>query len=120
MLGVLIELPVRPGVTAHSIVSVKGGEEEKEGGSDGVVKYESAHLEGVASELIVDSPHSCQSKPRVIEELLRILLLHLEEESEESRSASAAQLPFRVSAPSERTRTTPHAAWRNFSTTSRH
>jgi pimeloyl-ACP methyl ester carboxylesterase len=78
LLRVMAKLPVRPGVVAHSIVSVKGGEKKKDGGSDGVVKYKSAHLEGVESELIVDSGHSCQSKPEVVEELLRILLLHIE------------------------------------------
>ncbi len=91
MLGVLVELPLRPEVTAHSIVSVHGGEEEREGGSDGVVKYESAHVEGVASELIVDSGHSCQSNPLVIEELLRILLLHLEVAAETAGSAGDAK-----------------------------
>jgi hypothetical protein len=79
MFNVLVDIPVRSEVPAHSIISVKGGEAAKHGGSDGVVKYESAHIEGVASELIVDSPHSCQSEAPVIEELLRILLLHLEE-----------------------------------------
>ena len=91
MLGVLVELPVRPEVTAHSIVSVKGGEEEREGGSDGVVKYESAHIQGVESELIVDSGHSCQSNPRVIEELLRILLLHLEVAEEPDGSGGGVE-----------------------------
>ncbi|HIF94601.1 MAG: alpha/beta fold hydrolase [Myxococcales bacterium] len=90
MFNVLVDIPVRPGVHAHSIISVKGGEAAKDGGSDGVVKYESAHLEGVASELIVDSPHSCQSKAPVIEELLRILLLHLDE-SEESNISEVRQ-----------------------------
>jgi len=91
MFNVLVDIPVRPEVTAHSIISVRGGEAEKDGGSDGVVKYESAHIEGVASELIVDSAHSCQSQPPVIEELLRILLLHLEEaDMEESPSLAKA------------------------------
>jgi len=89
MFNVLVDIPVRPGVTAHSIISVNGGEAEKDGGSDGVVKYESAHIEGVASELIVDSGHSCQSQPTVIEELLRILLLHLEEGDREEGVARA-------------------------------
>jgi pimeloyl-ACP methyl ester carboxylesterase len=91
MFNVLVDIPVRPGVPSHSIISVSGGEAEKEGGSDGVVNYESAHLEDITSELIVDSGHSCQSKPPVIEELLRILLLHLEEgDREESVVMSEA------------------------------
>jgi len=94
MFKVLVEIPVRPGVPAHSIISVKGGEAKKEGGSDGVVKYDSAHIDGVSSELIVDSPHSCQSKPQVIEELLRILLLHLEEGDAMTQSGESPRLPL--------------------------
>jgi len=44
---------------------------------DGVVKYASAHVEGVESELIVRSPHSgMQAAPATIEEVRRILLEH--------------------------------------------
>lgn len=45
-------------------------------GADGVVKYESAHIEGVASELVVRSGHSAQAHPQTIEEVRRILLEH--------------------------------------------
>ena len=44
--------------------------------SDGVVRYESAHIDGVDSELVVNSSHSAQSLPATIEEVRRILLLH--------------------------------------------
>ena len=44
---------------------------------DGVVKYKSAHIDGVESEVVVPSAHSCQSHPRTIAEVRRILLLHL-------------------------------------------
>lgn len=91
MFNVLVDIPVRSEVPAHSIISVRGGEAKKDGGSDGVVRYESAHIEGVASELIVDSPHSCQSKAPVIEELSRILLLHLKE-LDDDRSTKAMAL----------------------------
>ena len=47
------------------------------GQDDGVVKYESAHLEGVASEKIVRSSHSTQSIPATILEVRRILYEHL-------------------------------------------
>ena len=41
------------------------------------MKYESAHIEGVESELIVRSPHSgMQAAPATIEEVRRILLEH--------------------------------------------
>src|SRR4029077_11634918 len=68
--------PIAPGVTAHSIIPVKGPGLPK-GQDDGIVKYESAHLEGVASEKIVRSTHSTQSTPATILEVRRILYEHL-------------------------------------------
>ena len=47
-----------------------------EGGDDGVVKYESAHIDGVESEVVVRWEHSVQAHPNAIEEVRRILLLH--------------------------------------------
>jgi hypothetical protein len=72
----LSELPIVPGVSAHSIIAVEDMD-DIENGDDGVVKYKSAHIEGVESELVVHSPHSCQGNPRTIAEIRRILLLHL-------------------------------------------
>jgi len=40
---------------------------------DGVVKYTSAHIEGVESEKIVRSGHSVQGNPEAIQEIKRIL-----------------------------------------------
>jgi len=71
----LAQIPMAPGVTAHSIIAVDG-DGPPEDGSDGVVAYRSAHIDGVASELVVRSPHSCQSNPATIAEVRRILLLH--------------------------------------------
>ena len=64
--------PIAPGVITHSIIAVRGVG-PPEGLSDGVVKYESAHLPGVASEKVVRSGHSAQDKPETIEEVRRIL-----------------------------------------------
>jgi pimeloyl-ACP methyl ester carboxylesterase len=72
----LSALPIAPGVDAHSIIAVKG-DGPPEPGDDGVVKYSSAHIEGVASELIVRSSHSTQAVPETIEEVRRILYEHL-------------------------------------------
>ena len=73
-LRTLASLPME-GVKTHSIIAVKGdGPPEK--GNDGVVRYTSAHIEGVESELVVRSPHSCQSNPHTIEEVRRILYEH--------------------------------------------
>jgi len=72
---VLSSIPVTPGVPAHSIIAVADhGPIEK--GNDGVVTYESAHIDGVESEKVVHSTHSTQAVPETIEEVRRILLEH--------------------------------------------
>ncbi len=45
----------------------------KERGSDGVVPYESSHLDGADSELIVRSGHNVITNPEAIAEVIRIL-----------------------------------------------
>ena len=69
--------PVAPQVKANSIIAVNGDGPVEEG-DDGVVKYTSAHIEGVESELVVRSGHSVQSNPEAIEEVRRILVEHAE------------------------------------------
>jgi hypothetical protein len=49
--------------------------------SDGVVPYESAHLPGAISEVVIPSWHSVQETPEAIVEIRRILHLHLKEEA---------------------------------------
>ena len=72
----LASLPISPGISAHSIMGVRKGPIEE--GGDGVVSYQSAHLDDVDSELVVRSGHSSQSNPDVIEEIRRILIEHLD------------------------------------------
>ena len=73
----LANVPVSPKVKAHSIISVVDKTKPLETAGDGVVKYKSAHVDGVQSELIVQSPHSgMQAAPQTIEEVRRILLAH--------------------------------------------
>jgi pimeloyl-ACP methyl ester carboxylesterase len=74
----MAELPIAPGVAAHSIIAAKDDRPPLDHAEDGVVAYKSAHLEGVDSECVVRSSHSCQSNPHTITEVRRILLLHLE------------------------------------------
>jgi len=69
-------IPIDPGVAAHSIIPVKGTG-PVETGDDGVVKYESAHIDGVKSELVVRWEHSVQGQPEAILEVRRILLEHV-------------------------------------------
>jgi pimeloyl-ACP methyl ester carboxylesterase len=71
----LQSVPIAPSIAAHSIISVKGTGPFEEG-DDGVVAYQSAHIDGVESELVVRSPHSCQGNPNTMEEVRRILRLH--------------------------------------------
>ena len=68
--------PVIDSVAVHSIIAVDG-DDPLESADDGVVKYQSAHIEGVESELIVPSPHTCLQHPWTIAEMRRILLQHI-------------------------------------------
>jgi pimeloyl-ACP methyl ester carboxylesterase len=78
----LQEVPIAPPIVPHSIISVEAkywsdGSFDAVRGNDGVVAYSSAHIEPVESELVVRSPHSCQGNPHTIEEVRRILRLHV-------------------------------------------
>jgi hypothetical protein len=75
---VLASTPVAPGVAIHSIVAVSGDRPLAED-DDGIVKYQSAHLDGVESELVIHSGHSAQGHPLAIAEVRRILYLHGED-----------------------------------------
>ena len=76
LLMTLQNLPLAAGVPYHSIIgqNAPGPVEE---GSDGVVPYVSAHLDGAASELVVHADHSAQDTPDTIGEIRRILMIHL-------------------------------------------
>jgi pimeloyl-ACP methyl ester carboxylesterase len=63
-------------VPAHSIIAVEGDGPHEEG-DDGVVAYQSAHIDEAVSEKVVRWDHSCQGQPEVVEEVRRILLEHL-------------------------------------------
>jgi len=69
----LSAIPIVDGVVAHSIIAVQGDGPPEEG-DDGVVKYSSAHIDGVVSEKIVRSSHSTQGNPETIQEIKRILI----------------------------------------------
>ena len=73
----LASIPIADGVVAHSIIAVESDGPFKDGG-DGVVKYASAHIDGVASEKVVRSSHSVQGNPDTIQEVKRILMEHAE------------------------------------------
>ena len=75
ILTVLSELGLSPAVTTHSVIPDQR-DPPRPGGGDGLVPYDSAHLDGVASELFVSSGHLCQDHPAVIREVRRILAEH--------------------------------------------
>ena len=75
MLRGLEELKVVPAVKMHSIIADRRNPPAP-GGTDGLVPYDSAHVDGAASEILVSSGHLCQENPEVIREVRRILLEH--------------------------------------------
>lgn len=72
----LNELGIDARVTYHSIMADLR-DPPRPGGGDGIVPYQSAHLDGAASELIFQGGHLCQDHPQIIRECRRILLEHL-------------------------------------------
>ncbi len=81
----LDDLPFTGGQPYHSIIANKDYSNVPSG-SDGVVPYESSHIENAVSELVVKSGHSAQKSLEAIEEVRRILLLHLESGKESAVS----------------------------------
>ncbi len=77
-LRALNERPFAPGVIYHSIIA-KAAPGSLESSSDLIVPYTSSHLDGAASELVVDGNHACLSSKATIAEIGRILALHLRE-----------------------------------------
>ena len=77
LLKTLASLPRKPGVRVHSIIGQEDPNLPIEQGSDGVVSYTSSHLDWAESELVVPGDHVCQDTPQTIEELRRILYLHI-------------------------------------------
>jgi len=76
-LHALRDMPIGSGVDIHSIIADRG----REGvvtGTDGVVPYWSSHLPDVRSERIISADHSLIDEPAAMEEVKRILRLHLE------------------------------------------
>jgi hypothetical protein len=71
----LAAIPIADGAVANSIIPVDSDAPLSEAG-DGVVKYMSAHIDGVESEKVIRSSHSVQGNPEAIQEVKRILHEH--------------------------------------------
>lgn len=98
-LKTLVASPIAPGVKAHSIIAVRGKGPPEEG-SDGVVAYTSAYLDGMESTYVVRSSHSTQAVPATIEEVRRILYVHLAEQDAGMHGPQAAGVRTTAAGPS--------------------
>ena len=72
----LVSIPIAEGVIANSIIAVDSDTALSDAG-DGVVKYMSAHVDGIESEKIIRSGHSVQGNSETILEVKRILHEHV-------------------------------------------
>jgi len=72
-----IKVELSPDIPYHSIIGVRHSKEAL-GSSDGIVPYKSSHLDFTVSEKLVPSGHNAQKHPLAIDELKRILKLHIE------------------------------------------
>ena len=87
------QVPVREDVPYHSIIGIRNAETGP-GSSDGVVPYESSHIDFAVSERLVASDHQAPKHPDAIDEVKRILLLHLQEtepKSSQNKNAKVSQ-----------------------------
>lgn len=89
----VLDLPVREGITMHSIVGDRGKKGPLEDSSDGIVPYYSSHLDRAVSERVVPAPHTATTHPDTLDEIRRILYLHL------GRPEPQGPLPGAVVAP---------------------
>ncbi len=72
----LSDSPMYDHIEFHSIMGDRG-RGDTPNSSDGVVAYSSSHLDGAKSEVIVPADHAAHDHPQAINELSRILHLHL-------------------------------------------
>jgi pimeloyl-ACP methyl ester carboxylesterase len=73
------KIPLRSDIPYHSIIGTRKPVTVGTGTSDGIVPYESSHLDFTESEKLVPSGHAAQEHPLAIAEVKRILHEHLEQ-----------------------------------------
>lgn len=88
----MLRAPRNPNVTFHNIVGEVESKNwlgrESESRTDGVVEYESAHMDDAVSEVVVNCEHQhIQRDPKAIIEVRRVLLSHLNSVQKEERIA---------------------------------
>jgi hypothetical protein len=84
----LDKLPIK--APHHSIIGDRG-RGDSPNSSDGVVPYRSSHLDSAQSEKIIPYGHGGYQSPEAIEELLRILRLHLGSKPMRTAAVATAQ-----------------------------
>ncbi len=77
VLRALSEMPISPGVPYHSIIATLFPVAPVSLWTDGVVSYESAHLDGAESEVVIRHSHLANETPEAAAEVHRILKLHI-------------------------------------------
>jgi hypothetical protein len=80
MLMALAAQPISPDVAFHSIIANIRHKTTPEKICDGIVEHRSAHIDGATSERIVTATHVCEADREVIDEVRRILYVHLSEQ----------------------------------------
>lgn len=73
------DIQPRKGLKYHTISGNISNSNDKSLMSDGIVAYDSSHLDGALSEKVIKGGHSIQETPEAVLELRRILRLHLAE-----------------------------------------
>ena len=107
LLSTVRDLGIGESIRSHSVIADLR-ESPQPGGSDGIVPYSSAHLDGVVSELVVHGSHFCVNDRTVVTEVGRILIEHSGSESarliddQSSGHSSSAALSGRQHNPRER------------------
>ena len=76
--SLLHALDTRPIQASHHTIAGDRGKGDTPNSSDGVVLYQSSHLDSAQSELIVPGPHGSYDLPQTVAEIQRILRLHLQ------------------------------------------
>jgi len=71
-------VPMRDDIPYHSIIGTRKPVAKGDGTSDGIVPYESSHIDVAQSEVLVPSGHGAHTHPLAIAEVKRILYEHLE------------------------------------------
>jgi len=72
------KIPLRSDIPYHSIIGTRKSATVGTGTSDGIVPYESSHLDFTQSEKLVPSGHGAHTHPLAIAEVKRILYEHIE------------------------------------------